>query len=328
MQVAAILTSVRKRRPWLILGGLLAATCLVGGAIYVVRVRGSQALESKRELDTRLAALLARTRKQMVFVEGGRFEMGDFGAKYGEEKLQYSPEINDNVLHEVTLDSFSMSAYKITYEDYDVFSDATGRPRISTHKRELPARLPRVPAGLSWQAAHDYCQWLGSQLNVPMDLPTEAQWEYAARGRGRLVLYATDNGKIDDGRNVPSFDQKEARRQHLPIGTSPMPMEVGLYPPNPLGLYDMVTNGYEWVQDWYAESYESAEQKNPRGPGSGSRRVMRGYELRGGDGLSLLSFTFVRRGRLPQGKLEKDAVGENPDLRTTARCAAVASPGS
>ncbi|WP_341676409.1 SUMF1/EgtB/PvdO family nonheme iron enzyme [Niveibacterium sp. SC-1] len=319
MQVAAT-PSIRKRRPLLVLGGLLAAACLVGGAIYVVRVREAQALESKRELDARLAALLARTRKQMVFVEGGHFEMGDFGAKYGEERLQYSPEINDNVLHEVTLDSFSMSAYKITYEDYDVFSDATGRPRISTHKWELPARLPRVPASLSWRAAHDYCRWLGSKLGTPMDLPTEAQWEYAARDRGKLVLYATDNGKIDDGRNVPSFDQNDLRRQRFPIGTRPLPMEVGLYPPNPLGLYDMVTNGYEWVQDWYAERYESVAQKNPRGPTTGSQRVIRGYVLVGGDGLSILSFTFVRRGSSPEGKLEKGVVGENPDLATTARC--------
>ena len=310
--------------------GLICVALSVGasGCTQAETPTATAEKQAAGDLPARLNALLERTRKQMVFVAGGTFEMGDFGVKYGEEKLPYSPEIDDDVLHQVTLDSYSIGAYKVTYEDYDVFSDEMHRARITMHEDEQPLRLPKSPAGLNWQEGKDYCQWLGKKLGAPMDLPTEAQWEYAARNRGGLVIFATDNGQVDDGRNVASFKQlKEYGKQYkgkraLWLGLA----EVGRYPATPLGLFDMMNNGFEWVEDWYAPQYASNSQNNPSGPSSGREKVIRGHEKAGGDTLALVAMTFARHSANPapppaqfsDGRL----TGWNQNLSSTARCVA------
>lgn len=281
------------------------------------------------ELQQRIDALKARTLKHLVFVEGGSFMMGDFGEIHSEEKLPYSGNPDDNPLHKVTLDSYSISAYKTTYEDFDVFTDAMGKPRIaSLHWLDTPVRsAPGTPAGVSWQQGQEYCRWLGQQLGVPMDLPTEAQWEYAARSRGMMVIYPTDNGQIDDGRNVASYEQREAYARKHKLFSGLAPAKVGMYPPNPLGLYDMVTNGYEWVLDWYDSDYYAAStEKNPAGPAAGTQKVTRGYSGMDGDGLAIVSFTFRRHPTEPTIAPDTDKEGR-PDTNNqhrsfTARCVA------
>jgi formylglycine-generating enzyme required for sulfatase activity len=280
------------------------------------------------ELQQRIDALKARTLKHLVFVEGGSFMMGDFGEIHSEEKLPYSGNPDDNPLHKVTLDSYSISAYKTTYEDFDVFTDAMGKPRIATaDELDVPLRsTPGTPAGVSWQEARDYCQWLGQKVGVPMDLPTEVQWEYAARSRGQMVIYPTDNGLIDDGRNVASYQQREAyEKKHGVFDTSPH--SNGQFPPNALGLYDMVTNGYEWVLDWYAaDYYGTSPENNPGGPASGTQKVTRGYHGLSGDSLRIVSTTFMRHPVEPTIAPDTDKDGtpykNNPHRSFTTRCVA------
>ena len=127
-----------------------------------------------------------------------------------------------------------------------------------------------------------------------MDLPTEAQWEYAARNRGQFWVVATDNGKMELGRNARTFDERSAYAKKFGLTRLEPSLPLGAFPPNPLGLYDMMTEGHEWMLDWYdPDYYAKSPEKNPAGPETGARKVLRssrggsGENLIMGDGLSI-----------------------------------------
>ena len=275
----------------------------------------------------KLQALLDKTLKNLRFVEGGTFQMGDFGPLHSPDKLYYSSNPNNKPLHKVTLDSFSMSAYKTTYADYEAYSELVGKKNVEQDELAKRYRRPDVAIGLKWQDARDYCQWLGKQLNVPMDLPTEAQWEYAARNRGQFFLFATDNGKVEPGRNVWEYEQRKEyiRKQDLRFpGPS---LQLGMFPPTPLGLYDMMTDGFEWTLDWYDPNYyASSPEKNPPGPEKGTEKVLRSTRSRDGDGLSYGDgMTIARSHREPDPpKIDiltrKADPTANMTTDTSARC--------
>lgn len=215
------------------------------------------------DLRGRVNTLVQRVKGELVFLPGGSFDMGDWGSEVG-SGLPYDMDRNSKPLHKVTLDGFSMMAYKATYDDFDLFTDAVGEERINEHPEwRKESRAPRKPAGVNWYGAKAYCQWLGKLSGLPFDLPTEAQWEYAARSGGKRVLFATDNGNIDKGRNFPDDLQliKDLRVA-----------DIGTYPPNPAGLYGMLDHaGKEWVNDWYApDYYKHSPRVNPRGPARGT----------------------------------------------------------
>lgn len=279
------------------------------------------------EVQARVDALKQKTLKDLVQVKGGMFLMGDFGPVHNADKLPYSGERNDDVLRNVTLDGYAITAHKITYADYDVYTEATGKPKVAQFARDKKYRdLPDIPAGVSWNDAQGYCQWLGQQVGKKMDLPTEAQWEYAARSGGKMVVRPTDNGEIEDGRNVESFDQAGEFKQKN--GYSHGPIAIGRYPPNPLGLYDMIDHGFEWVRDWYAESYNPKDLKNPQGPKTGTEKVQRAHSNSGGDSLGFVSMTFTRFHKFPAPPLrrEPDMEGDeymvNQNALNTFRCVA------
>ena len=115
-------------------------------------------------------------------------------------------------------------------------------------------RQPMAPAGISWQQASDYCQWLGKQVGIPMNLPTEAQWEYAARNKDQKIHFPTNTGKIEDGINVWSYEQRIELR-HKNKAPKSLFSEIGQFPPSALGFYDLITDNYEWMLDWYATDY-------------------------------------------------------------------------
>ncbi|MGQ8330752.1 formylglycine-generating enzyme family protein [Klebsiella pneumoniae] len=85
------------------------------------------------------------------------------------------------------------------------------------------------PAGVIWQQAKDYCQWLGIKSGKKIDLPTEAQWEFAARSRGQYLPFATNNGEFSPGKNVPSQDELNKYTDGMGLPIYP----VGKYPSNP-----------------------------------------------------------------------------------------------
>ncbi len=243
--------------------------------VAVLLVPSLSACRSEED-EQKVQALVKRTLENLVFVEGGSFTMGDAGVtytnEYGREVFRYwTGEPDTKPAHKVTLDSYSIQKYETTYEDFDLFSNVTGRELIDEDALGDPDRTSEKPVwGVPWQPAKDYCQWLSEESGLPFDLPTEAQWEYAARSRGLNVAFATDNGKIDIGRNY--------RGKGSPWHPDP----PGTYPPNPLGLYDMTGNVSEWVNDWYDQDYyASSPEKNPQGPASGNLKIMRGFGIIG-----------------------------------------------
>lgn len=223
-------------------------------------------------IDARKEVLKAKVLKDMVYVRGGSFMRGDFASLMGIDGVsRMTSKSDDKVVKEITLSDFWISKYKVTYAEFDVFTDATGRPRTGT-EFEGQRRHPPIPARAYWHEAKNYCQWLGQLTGLPIDLPTEAQWEYAARSRGQFFMVATDDGNALYGRNVPYSAQVEILSPMQRLST----YSVGLFPPNPLGLYDMSTNGLEWVNDWYAEDeYSTASTVDPRGPATGTLKVVR-----------------------------------------------------
>ena len=241
----------------------------------------------------------------LVPIKGGSFLMGDFGPVHNEDKLPYSGAMNDDVLRKITLDDFSIMAHKVSIEDFDAFTDATGRPRVGTS--DLDARRYRADskaaAGVSWQDAVDFCAWAGKKSGIELTLPTEAQWEFVARSGGKMVVFATDTGTIDDGRNVATYSQYRNGS-----GTA-----LGKFPPNPTGLYDMTDHGYEWVQDWYEENYTGGDTKNPLGPRKGTEKVIRGSDSHGGDSLVFTAMTFARDHRPPNPPKFRDTDGSEID---------------
>lgn len=239
------------------------------------------------DLDRRIKVLVAKVKASLRPLKAGTFEMGDWGTASGQH---YDLDNWSRPLHKVTLDGFSMMAYKVTYEDFDVFTDATGNERINMDKFSIDARQPKRPAGVSWYGAKDYCHWLEKITNISFDLPTEAQWEYAARSGGKRVLFATDNGKIERPRNFPKDWRHETEQ--------PPPPVVGTYPANPAGLYGMSEDNGEWVNDWFDEGYyKNSPKNNPRGPATGEKKVLRGSV---GGPAEISAMVFMRASAVPQ----------------------------
>jgi formylglycine-generating enzyme required for sulfatase activity len=176
-----------------------------------------------------------------------------------------------------------MAKFLTTIAEDDRFRMVNGRPLYDVDFRRRRPELYKsnFPAySKSWQEAKDYCQWLGALSGLPVDLSTEAQYEYAARSRGRHLIYATDNGSINEGRN---YRDPAARRK---TGEETYP--VDRYPPNPLGLYDMTGNAYSWVNDWYDPTYyQHSPVDNPQGPPTGTEKVLRGGDVLSSPGMTI-----------------------------------------
>ncbi len=269
-------------------------------------------------IEERKAKLKAKVLGDMVYVRGGKFMMGDFAKLMGVEgvtRMTYNED--DKHVHEVTLSDFWISKYKTTYAEFDVFSDATGKTRNGMEYGGKNHH-PLIPAGTYWQHAKEYCQWLGQLTGLPMDLPTEAQWEYAARSRGQYFMTGTDDGNIERGRNMPYYEQDAMLRKAYQIKGYGYP--VGVFPPNPLGLYDISHNGMEWVHDWYgADAYDRRDALNPQGPQNGEKKVMRGW---GRDSLMLGANVWRRSDepipvyeRKEDGSIELLSTGHSPSVR-------------
>jgi formylglycine-generating enzyme required for sulfatase activity len=225
----------------------------------------------------------------MVFIPGGTFIMGDvMGDSSGGSELP---------LHEVTLDLFYMCKYAVTFKEYDTYCDETG---IKKPDDNGWGRGKNPAINVSWYDAISYCNWLSIRdgfeeiYTIKKDLvtanwyakgyrlPTEAEWEYAARGGGKNTRFG--NGKDSAHPDEINFNcsapevilRQAAERKYSIEGTSLMrTVPVGSFEPNPLGLHEMSGNVWEWCWDW-KHRYSPIAQNNPKGGEKGTYRVLRG----------------------------------------------------
>jgi formylglycine-generating enzyme len=210
----------------------------------------------------------------MVWMPAGEFLMGS------EEGWD-----DERPVHRVTLDGFWLSKHEVTNAQYLRFVEATGHrcPEVANfgepvwRGRSFPAEKSSHPVVcVSWEDARAYCEHYG------LSLPTEAQWEYAARGDdGRLYPWGnqwpppagagnfadmTAKGKFPQLNVIAGYDDGYAE-------TSP----AGSFAANPYGVYDLAGNVFEWCADWYSTTYYWASPElNPPGPADGELKVLRG----------------------------------------------------
>ena len=229
------------------------------------------------EDQARLQEFVTQIKSELVFVEGGEYLMGDFGEEYGVERLQYDGRKDSKPLHRVELSSYSLSKFKASNQQYQFYLAWNGLSGRTVDKRLLKlwrekGRIPDAPAHVDWHEAERYCAWLGEVTGLPFSLPTEAQWEYAARNRGKYVVAPTDDGtiRIENRKGINIATELDTEEYAKKTGStlkwrSPLPRDFR--PPNPLGIYDMAGNGWEWMKDWYdPEYYSQSPVKDPQGP--------------------------------------------------------------
>jgi len=227
--------------------------------------------------------------KGMVFIKGGCYHMGDsFGDGNGDETPVHEVCVDDYYLgeHEVTVGEFrefvNETSYRTDSENIDGCYYWTGFEWKKDRKKYwddpgFPQTDKNPVTCVSWNDTNEFMKWRKRKTNFDYRLPTEAEWEYAAREGGRMVRFST--GKNTIGPNDANFDaSSKFEKPYSRSGVSKdNPVAVKSYPPNSLGLYDMSGNLWEWVSDWYDNDYYSNSPKNnPKGPSSGSIRVGRG----------------------------------------------------
>lgn len=226
-----------------------------------------------------IQSYLNRVKADLVYVKGGTFWMGDFCKKMRDGGPYCSPEKDTRPLHEIELTSYSISRYKITHEAYRFYLKVTKTPERRFDKKWKNDILKEMthykngPAIINWTEADNYCGWLRDETGLPFSLPTEAQWEYAARSLGKYNIVATDDGvwreNKEDGKgeNYATDEDRQSVEDATGINSTSIHFPVNKYPPSPLGLYGMAENGYEWVKDWYdPEYYSTSPKKDPQGP--------------------------------------------------------------
>lgn len=204
---------------------------------------------------------------QMVSIPAGSFTMG---CKLGRDDIE-GVCLDETPPHVVSLKAFQISRYELTFDEWDR-CEAAG---VCPHAEDMGwGRGKRPVINVSWDDAQTYLGWLNQQTGKRYRLPTEAEWEYAARG-GKESAYPWGNQASHAFANYGTDECCEglASGKDQWIYTSP----VGSFAANPYGLHDTAGNVYEWVQDWYgADYYRSSPASAPQGPSSGTYRVLRG----------------------------------------------------
>ena len=194
-------------------------------------------------------AVLERLVENMVKVDGGIFTMGATKEQGSEAYDLEKPA------HQVTLSDYYIGKYEVTQVEWEAV--------MGTNPVKYDKGDNRPVQNVSWEDCREFIRKLNNLTGLQFSLPTEAQWEYAARG-GRNSRGYKYSGSNDIG-SVAWYTDNSGGETH----------PVGMKQANELGLYDMSGNVYEWCSDWYG-SYSSNSQTNPTGAASGSYRVSRG----------------------------------------------------
>ncbi len=203
----------------------------------------------------------------MVALPGGTFQMGSPVTESGREPIE-------GPVREVTVKPFAISKTEITYAEWITCVDAGG---CNGHRPGAPANDAMPAAAISWRDASAYTKWLSAETGETYRLPTEAEWEYAARGGTSTAYWWGDK-----------FDAASALRDKV--------REAGSLPENPFGLQGMLGNVSEWTQDCYVNGYTDAPTDGSAvTSGDCSRRVVRGGSVKS----SPAAHRAANRARLP-----------------------------
>jgi len=218
----------------------------------------------------------AQSYPEMIKVKGGN----DSEMEGGEDKRP---------THEGTLKNFSMAKTETTVLQWKTYCTATDRQMPETPSWGWIDTHPIV--NVSYDEAVGYCDWLSDKTGQLYRLPTEAEWEYAARGGKQSKGYKYSGGQSID---MTGWYKGNSNNQTQAVAQKRA---------NELGIYDMSGNVFEWCKDWYGP-YASAAQTNPKGAASGSGRVLRG----GGWAYSATGCRVANRGGIGPGD-RRDSIG-------------------
>lgn len=204
--------------------------------------------------DSVKVAIIQRMIDNMQEIEGGSYYMGATAEQQNEAYDTEAP------MHYVTVSSFFIGRYEITQAEWNAVMDEYPSNYYGDDKDVFPVEM------ISWVDCHTFIDRLNEITGMRFRLPTEAEWEYAARGG----LYS--NGMKYAGGNNPhevTWNIDNSGKRPHPVGTKA---------PNELGLYDMNGNVWEWCEDWYANDYyaKSNGLTDPKGPATGEYRIIRG----------------------------------------------------
>ncbi len=196
---------------------------------------------------------------ELVVIPTGTFRMGD---------IRGSGSANERPVHTVYVrGDTAIGRYETTFDEYDRFARSTGRA-LPDDNRWGRGRRPVI--NVCWYDAVEYCQWLSQQTGKRYRLPTEAEWEYAARAGTESCYWWGEDGTSRMA-NCYGGDSSWAGKQTAPVGS---------FEPNSFGLYDVAGNVWEWVQDYWHENYKGAPENGSawqhENDGDFRQRVIRG----------------------------------------------------
>jgi formylglycine-generating enzyme len=288
------------RRKWIFAGLLVVAFLAATAFFYHWFHRKGNRVEARPD----------RTLGQMVSIPGGAFRMGN----------DASARSSERPAHEVVVEEFLLDEHEVTNRQFAAFVEKTKYVTTAEKRRfslvydldkrqweKCPGANWRHPGGpetsldgkddypvvhVSWFDAQEYCRASGKRL------PTEAEWEYAARAGLRDADYPWGREETPGGRYMANYWQHD--REHPADGFLAL-APVKSFPPNRFGLFDMSGNVWEWCGDWFADDYyPQSQRENPTGPGEGRERVLRGGSWLCPEDFFVGYTVFARAARTPE----------------------------
>lgn len=188
--------------------------------------------------------LIARSRAEFIRVPGASFTAGNYDIKVAlmdgsieTRPVAYPSEARPP--HEVTLAPYLMAQFMVRNADYALFRRKTGRARLPAQSEDLNWDDDNIVAEVPYHEALAYCEWLGTLLNMPVTLPSEDQWEFAARSGGLILPWATNDGTWQPGVNIWEKPENAGFVYDRPARDA--------MPPNPYGFYGMVGSLGQWI---------------------------------------------------------------------------------
>ncbi|MDD3875861.1 MAG: formylglycine-generating enzyme family protein, partial [Bacteroidales bacterium] len=198
----------------------------------------------------------------MIYIQGARFNMGSPASEPDRESDEYQ--------HNVVVNSFHISKHEISFEQYDIFCEATERQKPDDSNG---GRGKKPVINVSWHDATAFCEWLSRETGKTYRLPTEAEWEFACRA-GTTTPFNTGNCLSTSQANFNGNNPYSGCESGLDRKRT---ATVGSFNPSEWGLYDIHGNVAEWCSDYYnSDYYHNSTVNNPRGPDDGENRVVRG----------------------------------------------------